>query len=148
MTLTNRNYLNHSPKFFDSFLLKDLAERPEGLKRKSVASFPAVNIKESEKFFEIELAAPGFKKEDFNVRTEKNILVISAQPEEHKKEGSQKEKYSVQEFSYRAFERRFCFQEDKVDAEKTEGNYQNGVLRLMLPKKAEKAEKIKKIEIL
>lgn len=147
MTLTNRNYLNHSPKFFDSFLLKDLAELPEGLKRKSGNSFPAVNIKESEKFFEIELAAPGFKKENFNVRAEKNTLVISVQPEEYKKEGS-KEIYSVKEFSYKAFERRFSFPEDKIDAEKTEGNYENGVLRLMLPKKTEKAEKIKKIEIL
>lgn len=147
MALTIRNYPNQSPKFFDSFLLKDLLTLPQSPAYKNGSSFPAVNIKESEKYFEVEIAAPGLKKEDFNVLTEKNVLIISAKPEEQKKESREGERYSLKEFSFNSFERRFSFPEDKIDTEKTEGNYENGVLRLLLHKKAEKTEKVKKIEI-
>lgn len=146
MTLTTRNYQNQLPKFFDSYLLKDLLSEAAG--RPSPGNtYPAVNIKEGENFFEIEIAAPGLKKENFNVRTEKNVLIISAKPQESEKESPKAEKYTLKEFAFTSFERRFIIPEDKIEAEKTEGSYEAGVLRLVLPKKTEKEEKVKKIEI-
>lgn len=83
-------------RFFDS----------DWLKRQSV---PAVNVKESEKEFEIEMAAPGLSKKDFNITVVKGILTISSEKEEEREE---KEKdYTRREFSYNAFSRSFTLPE-------------------------------------
>lgn len=147
MAPISRNYVNQAPKFFDSYLLKDLLELPEVNTLKSGNRFPAVNIKESEGSFEVEVAAPGLQKENFNVRIEKNTLTISSVGDDQKQENKPEEKYTLKEFSSHAFERKFTFPEEKVDVEKVKGSYENGVLKLVLPKKAEKIPKTRKIEI-
>lgn len=148
MTLVLSNFKNHSPRFFDSFLLKDLLEKPEAKQLRNGTSFPAVNIKENEKKIEIEVAAPGLKKENFSVQLEKNILTISAASDQQLKENKEGERFTLKEFTFSSFKRSFSLKDNVVEPEKIEGNYENGILRIILPKKEEKGEKVKKIKIL
>ena len=93
---------------------------------------PSVNILEKEKEFNLELAAPGFEKKDFKIELENGILHISVEKREEKKD--EKENYHRREFSYRAFSRKFTLPEN-VLADKIDAKYENGILKLMLPKK-------------
>jgi HSP20 family protein len=92
---------------------------------------PAVNIVEKQDHFEIYLAAPGMKKDDFNIDVEGNLLTISAESEQ--KREVKDERHTRQEFNYTSFSRAFTLPEgvikDRIDA-----SYENGLLRLMLPK--------------
>lgn len=93
---------------------------------------PSANITESEKEYLIELAAPGLSKKDFKVEMDNDVLTISAEKKEEKKEGNGG--YSRREYSYNSFSRSFTLPEnsksDKIDAK-----YEDGVLKLTLPKK-------------
>jgi HSP20 family protein len=100
---------------------------------------PAVNIKENEKHYSIELAAPGLNKEDFNINIEKNVLKISSEKEN--KNESENENYTRKEFSYSSFSRAFSIPES-VDVEKIKASHKNGVLSIELPKHEE--SKLKK----
>lgn len=150
MTLVRKNQNERMPVFFDSFLLKNLGGWPEvNNGSRPVFTRPAVNIKEQENGFEVELAAPGLRKEDFSVVIDKNVLTISSvqnglQEQEERKE---KEKYSVREFSVSSFERSFSLPENTIDEEKVEASYQDGILRLQLPRKEEKKPTVKQIKI-
>lgn len=106
---------------------------------------PAVNISENENNFLIELSAPGFKKEDFNVKLNDNLLTISA---ESKTEKSTEEKnFTRKEFSFGSFERSFTLPET-VNQESIEGKYEAGILKLIIGKREEsKAKPIKEIKI-
>ncbi|MDC6352526.1 Hsp20/alpha crystallin family protein [Zeaxanthinibacter sp. PT1] len=105
-------------------------------------SFPAVNIKENEKDFELELAIPGQKKEDFNIEVDNNVLSISMETknEEETKEAN----YTRREFSYRSFKRAFTLPET-VDEDKINADYSDGILRFTLPKKEEALPKPKRL---
>lgn len=121
---------NHSiPTFFDDFFVRDFFETPTN----SHHTIPAVNIHENENDYEVEVAAPGMKKENFNVKLEKNYLVISAETKEEKEE--KKGKTTSREFSYKSFKRAFTVDSDKIDAEHIKASYENGILQLVLPKK-------------
>lgn len=93
---------------------------------------PSVNIIENEKDFKIELAAPGLEKKDFKVEFEKGILNISAEKKVESKE--EKENYTRKEYSYNSFSRSFRLPENSLP-EKIDAKYENGILRLILPKK-------------
>jgi HSP20 family protein len=93
---------------------------------------PSVNIVENEKDFKIELAAPGLEKKDFKIAMENGMLMISAEKKEEKKE--EKENYMRREFSFNKFSRSFRLPENCL-TEKIDAKYENGVLRLLLPKK-------------
>jgi len=149
MTLIKRNNPgSYFPSVFDDFFTKDFrtpfkTELPEW-----TSSQPAVNIKETEKGFHIELAAPGLKKEDFKVQLEKNLLTISAEKEVETTEKDKKGNYTRREFGYSSFRRSFTLSDDLIDTENIHANYENGVLALDLPKqKAEKAKATKQISI-
>ena len=88
-------------------------------------TIPAVNIKEADTHFEIELAVPGKKKDDFKIEVEDNLLSIASQEKEDKtsKEG----KFTRREFSYNSFRRSFTIPES-VDVSKIDANYDSGVL--------------------
>ena len=108
---------------------------------------PAVNVKEDDNGFEVELAAPGFKREDFNVSVDNDRLVITAKMEEEHTEEEQG-KYTRREFSARAFERSFTLPKNTVNTDSVEAKYENGVLKLSLPKLDEvKPKPAKTIEI-
>lgn len=107
-------------------------------------NIPAVNVKESEGNFQIEVAAPGLKKEDFKLSLHENRLTVSAKQEETQEEKT--EKYTRQEFSYSSFQRTFTLPKN-VDGEKIEATYTDGILHVALPKKEELKPAVKEIAV-
>ena len=117
-------------RLFDSFLnLNDMVGSDFAV------NIPSVNVIENENGFTLELAAPGVAREDFSLNIEKDRLVISSEKkttEEEKEEG----KYSRREFNYSAFSRSFHLPKT-IDKDAINASYENGVLTITLPKKAE-----------
>jgi HSP20 family protein len=106
---------------------------------------PAVNIKENENGFSIEVAAPGLNKEDFNIKVEKDVLTISSEMKDSKEESS--ENYMKREFGFQAFSRSFSIPES-INQDKISASHKNGILILELPKMDEaKMKKTKTIKI-
>jgi HSP20 family protein len=105
--------------------------------------FVPVNVKEIKDAYQIDVVAPGFEKNDFRINLDKNVLTISAEKEEVKKED---EKQIRNEYKYRSFKRSFTLDE-KIDAEKIDAKYLNGVLTLNLPKKEEVKIAAKEISV-
>ncbi|WP_223170256.1 Hsp20/alpha crystallin family protein [Maribacter aquimaris] len=100
---------------------------------------PALNIKENEGDYEIELAAPGFAKKDFKVTIDDECLNISAKKTSEEEE--EEENYARREFSYNAFERTLQLPEN-IKEEEIKARYHDGILRFKLQKK----EVVKKAE--
>ena len=106
---------------------------------------PAVNVKEDNDKYNIEVAVPGMEKKDFDVSVENGVLNISARHEE--KDEDTNENFTRREFSYRSFRRSFTLPESVKD-EDIQAKYEEGILRIMIPKKEEaKKEDTRKIEI-
>ena len=96
---------------------------------------PAVNIKETDKAFEIEIAAPGMTKEDFSIRVDNDEeLVIALEKKHNHKEENKDENYLRREFSYTSYHQAFTLPEN-IDIEAIKANMNNGVLGIVLPKK-------------
>ena len=111
------------------------------------SNMPAVNIKETKKEFKLEISAPGFDKQDFDVQVNKNMLTVSATSETSSEEKGDDEKVLRREFSTATFSRSFTLP-DNVDTEKITAKEKNGVLHVSLPKKEDAKEKVvKRIEI-
>ena len=99
--------------------------------------FIPVNVKETDKSYQLEVVAPGFEKTDFKVQFDQNLLTISAEKKDEVKEDSESyrnQKQIRREYSYGSFKRSFTLDE-KIDATNIEASYINGVLTLNLPKK-------------
>lgn len=110
-----------------------------------MVSFPAVNVTESPREFSVSLAAPGLKREDFKIDVEGNMLTISSEIEEEKE--AKDERYTKKEYHYSSFSRSFTLPEG-VTKEKIDAIYENGVLRLVLPKSEEtKKSSVKHIAV-
>ena len=109
-------------------------------------SMPAVNVTEDKDKYRVSLAAPGLKKSDFHVDIEGNMLTIRSEMESNKEQ--KEEKYTRKEYNYSSFRRSFTLPDD-VKQEKIEATYEEGVLKLILPKKEEarKMELTKNIAI-
>jgi len=106
---------------------------------------PALNIKENDANFEIELAAPGFAKKDFKITIEDGFLNISA--EKSTSEEEKEDNYTRREFSYNSFERSLQLPENIKD-EEVKAKYNDGILSFKLNKKeVEKKQKAKIVEI-
>ena len=105
-------------------------------------TMPAVNIREGETHFTLELAVPGQKREDFNVEVDNDVLTISMESKDEKteKEGE----YTRREFRYSAFRRAFTLPET-VNQEDIRADYKDGILRFSLPKKEEALPKPKRL---
>ena len=101
---------------------------------KMSATAPAINVKESDKGYTVELAAPGMKKEDFNVHIndEGNLIIKMEQKEEHKEE-DKNTRYLRREFSFSKFEQTLILPDDVVK-DKISAKVENGVLTVELPK--------------
>lgn len=97
-------------------------------------SMPAVNVIENGKEFQIEFAAPGFDKGDFNIDIEGNLLTVSAEKEREEKTADENERFTRREFSYNSFSRSFTLPQN-VNAENINARYADGILRLAIPKK-------------
>lgn len=105
-------------------------------------SIPAVNIKESETDFKLELFAPGLKKEDFNIEIDQRTLSISSEKQSETEENNAK--YSRKEFSFTSFKRTFTLPET-VNFDAIEAHYESGILNLRLPKREEALPKPKRV---
>lgn len=105
-------------------------------------NIPAVNIKETDTSFGIELAAPGKTKEDFNIEIDHNVLTISSEEKSEKEETQGK--YTRKEFNYSSFRRAFTLPET-VNTDSINATYENGVLYVALPKKEEALPKPKRL---
>lgn len=108
------------------------------------ANVPAVNIKETDTVFRIEVAAPGKKKEDFNVEVDHNVLTISSEERSETNEKDTEGKYTRKEFSYNSFRRSFTLPET-VNLDTINASYEDGVLHVTLPKKEEALPKPKRL---
>jgi HSP20 family protein len=97
-------------------------------------TIPAVNISENKERFDVTIAAPGMKKDDFNIDVDGNTLTISAETREEKEE--KENRYTRKEYSYSSFSRSFSLP-DGVNKDKIDASYDNGILKLSLPKTEE-----------
>ena len=91
-----------------------------------------VNIKETDKSYEVDVIAPGLNKEDIKVNLEKNILTISFESKKEHTEGS--DKILCNEYSFKSFRRSFTLSE-KINTSVIEAKYNDGILAIVLPKK-------------
>lgn len=105
---------------------------------------PAVNIHETPDAYHLEMNAPGRKKEDFTVSIENDQLTIKMEEKEVKKEDSYKT--VLREFSFHSFERSFYIGEG-IKTDSIQAKYENGILKLLLPKKGEKVPQAQSITI-
>lgn len=101
-----------------------------------------VNIRETDNSYEMEVVAPGLRKEDFNVNISDNMLTVSFEHKEEDKQEDRREGYLRQEYRMQSFSRSFTLDET-VDADKIAAQYRDGVLHVSLPKK-EGAQRIAK----
>ncbi|GGX25961.1 Hsp20/alpha crystallin family protein [Aquimarina muelleri] len=101
-------------------------------------SLPKVNIKETADTFMVEMAIPGFKKSDFHLELDNQVLSISTETKEENEH--KEENYTRREFGYSSFKRTFNLPES-VNDEKINANYKDGILSILLPKKEEAKQK-------
>jgi HSP20 family protein len=132
----NGNYLTGFPAFFNDFFSRDLWNQGLDSFSNTGTTIPAVNIKETNDNFVVEMAAPGMSKEDFKIELDRNMLTITSE-KNYEKEENTDERYSKREFSYQSFSRVFTLPKEVVDADKIEAKYDNGLLHLVIPKKEE-----------
>ena len=132
--------------FFDNF-----EKNYEELINNSKGDVPSVNIIENEKDFIIEFAAPGVKKEDFNINLDNQILTVSREIEDENEDlpaeqESKKENYTRREFVYRNFSRSFTLPKS-VKFDSIAADYDAGILKICIPKIKEKAKLSREIKI-
>jgi len=136
MKLIKREDMNGKMNpLFGSFLSDEFFNWPANNWEKNRGYSPAVNISEDENGFTLDVAAPGLRKEDFNIKVEDDLLSISA---EVKTENEDKTpNYTRKEFGLSSFKRSFKIAEEQINQESIKANYANGVLSISLPKKEE-----------
>ena len=110
---------------------------------------PAVNVKEDNKQYVMEVAVPGMKKEQVKMSIDKDgYLTLSIENKNEQKDENKKEHYLRREFSYTSYRQSYALP-DNVNADKIEANVADGVLKVVLPKveKKEEKENVKHIEV-
>lgn len=137
-TITRRNFRPfYMPSIFNDDFFPVLSN--------STSSMPAVNIREDDKNYVLDLAVPGIDKKDLKIDINEDVLTISSETKTESEES--KDGYKRKEFNYSEFCRSFYIPEN-VNREKIEANYKDGVLSVSLPKQEEEKNKItRKIEI-
>ena len=131
MTLVKFNQA--APKFVNGWMENILNDFASPVERNFADNFnPSTNIKESADAYHLELLAPGRTKEDIKINVEKNLLTVSYDKrDEQKNEG-----FIRREFNLQPFKRSFTL-DNRIDSDNIKAKYENGVLSLELPKKAE-----------
>ena len=138
--------LIRSNSFFFFFLTKDLFEFNRPKFTRSELTLPSVNVKELDNGFEIHVAVPGLRKEDLKINLERNVLTISSETKTENEEKDEKGAFTRREFNYSSFSRSFTLPED-AEPEKIEASYEDGILKVMVPKKEVMMENVKTIEV-
>ncbi len=141
MTLVKFRNRDSFPSIFSEFFNRDWFDTANmGF---NDSTMPAVNIRETKDDFEVEVAAPGMKKDDFKIELDNNLLVISSEKEQKNEEQVQGE-FTRREFSYQSFKRSFTLPKT-IEDKKIKASYKDGVLNIKLPKKEEAKEKPKRM---
>lgn len=142
MTLVQFN--NRPAKKAFNAVFDDLLNQFPVTWKDSSLHFPPVNVHETREAYHVELSAPGLNKEDFQVKVEEGLLTISYE----KKEETKSEDYKTvrREFTQRSFKRSFQV-DDQVDVDNIQAKYEQGVLKLHLPKKEQAKASAKEINI-
>lgn len=135
MSLIKRNDTGWLPSVFDDMFRTDWLGGTTNVNSIGT-SIPAVNIMESDDSFEVEVAAPGKTKEDFNIELDNDVLTISSESKKENETSSENGRFTRKEFSYSNFKRAFSLPET-VDSQKISAAYKDGVLQISLPKKEE-----------
>lgn len=108
-------------------------------------TLPAVNVLDHDEEYIVEMAVPGLKKSDFDVNLDNHMLSISAQLNTENEDSNLN--YTRREFGYSSFKRTFSLSET-VEIDKIKAKYEDGILRVLLPKRDEAKKKpIKQIKI-
>lgn len=121
------------PSLFSDFFSTDFFS-DDHFNRAITRSVPAANVKETPASFEVELSAPGMKKEDFKVEIHEDVLSIECNKEEENEEVN--ERYTRKEFRTTSFMRSFRLPQNTV-SDKIDAKYENGILKLVIPKREE-----------
>jgi HSP20 family protein len=129
------------PSVFDDFFKPWNEWFDSGLSPVRTLKLPAVNITEEKDHYQVSLAAPGMKKDDFKIDLDGNMLTISSEKEEQKEDKDKK--FTRREYSYSSFSRSFTLPEE-INQDKIEASYQDGVLNLTLPRKEESKNQLSK----
>ena len=132
---------NWIPAVFNDFFDTDYMPRAN-------CTAPAINVKDTDKAYVVELAAPGMKKEDFNVHiNDEGNLIIKMEKKQDNKEEDKSARYLRREFSYSKFEQTLLLPDD-VKKEDSKARVEHGVLTVELPKQVEEKVKVsRQIEI-
>lgn len=107
---------------------------------------PAVNLSENDNNYTIDLAAPGYKKDDFRLKVDNDVLTISAEAKNERTEGSDGREYSRREYSCSSFTRSFRLPENARD-DSISAKYDNGILEINIPKSEKETKASKEIRI-
>lgn len=126
--LTNRFFTPRLFDFDDEFFTRNVAP-------------PLANINETNKEYQLDLSVPGMKRDDFKVDVDNGIITVSSEKEEEKNE--EDKNYSRREFSYSKFSRSFSLPEN-ADENNINAKYDNGILKVTIPKVQESISKPKK----
>lgn len=140
-TLAKTNGQFEVPSLLDDFFRDRWFDRfTDRLFSRTAYTTPAVNISNHPDHYLLEVAAPGLRKEDFSVTLKDNQLWIAAHPAEESERDANEVSYSLREFRYGRFERSFQLPEDWVEVDQIQANYENGLLRVYLPKSEQAQE--------
>jgi len=140
MNLIKRNQGNWLPSIFEDMFNDGYLTKAHQFATTS----PAVNIKEASDDFQVDVAVPGKKKDDFTIELDKNILTISSGDTSENEKTSEDGKFTRKEFNYSSFQRAFNLPETVVQ-EKIEATYTDGVLHIRVPKREESKQKSKRM---
>ena len=140
MTLMKRNG-SMLPAFpgFDDLFTRELFNWGNTNFSSTSTTIPSVNIKENDESFEVEVAAPGMEKQDFNITLDGTLLTISSVRRNSHEE--KQDNYTRREFSYQSFQRSFELPKQVVDEDNINAHYENGLLHITIPKREEAKRK-------
>ena len=143
-TLVKRNNYRTLDNVFDEFF----SNVPAAWGKENGWNVPPVNIHENDEGFHLELVAPGLKKEDFKVNLDKGLLTISYEKKNETEKNNENKDYKThrREFNFTSFKRSFRV-DDVINTENIQAKYEDGVLKLYLPKKEEVKALPKEINI-
>lgn len=116
------------------------------LSKSNISRIPAVNIAETENEFQIELATPGLRKDDFKINVEKDQLTISAERKLAEEDSAEERKYNRREFNFHSFTRTFTLPET-ADQANVQAEYTDGILYLTVGKKEEAKIQVREISV-
>lgn len=136
MKLMRSNVFPNFPQLFDDFFTKDFLDWGFQNNSATDTTIPAVNIIETNDSFTVEMAAPGMNKKDFQIELENEVLKITS-VKEVENELREEQRYTRREFSYQSFLRTFRLPKSVVDDSKIKARYEDGILRVLIPKREE-----------